>query len=145
MQNLDINNIHFRRFYILEQWYISMKGSDTDYCGWFPETACSTVLHLTKRLADETILSGEHPTDITIITDKSLDLNQEAAVSKIHQIKGIFELISFFMYKFFCTIKARHIANSLPGNPRGDRKYWIGKRNERLSPSKKRVVRSSLD
>ena len=61
-----------------DTWYVLTSGSDKEGCGRTPGSACSTLLYLLQQV-NRTHLSPS--TGIQISTDKSLTIDQQAAVS----------------------------------------------------------------
>ena len=58
-----------------------MDGSDTRTCGRGIHTACSTLEYFITQVLKETHTPNAQDSDVYIITDKSLDINQNIAVS----------------------------------------------------------------
>ena len=64
--------------YFLDTWYVLKRGRDKDGCGRTPGSACLTLPYL---LQQENRTHLPPSTELRIATDKSLAIDQQAAVS----------------------------------------------------------------
>ena len=64
----------------LDIWYVMDRGRDKDGCGRSPESPCNTLLYLLQQV-NRTHLPPDN--ELWIITDKSLVIKQETAVSTV--------------------------------------------------------------
>ena len=61
----------------LETWYVLNRGRDKDGCGRSPDSPCATLRYLLQQV------NRTHDKELHIVTDKSLVIDQQAAVSTI--------------------------------------------------------------
>ena len=92
-----------------DTWYVMMSGSDKDGCGRTPGSACLTLLYL---LQQENRTHLPPSTGIRIATDKSVTVDQQAAVSAfyfksylddgVHDVSRSLTIIFILMMVPFC-------------------------------------------
>ena len=61
-----------------DTWYVMDRGRDKDGCGRSPDSACETLLYLLQQVNRTHLPPGK---ELRIITDKSLRIDQQNAVS----------------------------------------------------------------
>ena len=81
----------------LDTWYVMDRGRDKDGCGRSPDSPCETLLYLLQQV-NRTHLPPDK--ELQIVTDKSLVIDQQTAVSTIDIF--VVELIcsAFLILKF---------------------------------------------
>ena len=91
----EISNFNIY-YFSLDTWYVMKRGSNRDGCGRTPGSACRTLLYLLQQV-NRTHLPPS--TGIRIATDKSMNIDQQAAVSTI-----ICPALHIILFGMFCSI-----------------------------------------
>ena len=63
-----------------DTWYVMDRGRDKDVCGKSPDSPCETLLYLLQQVNRAHLPPNK---ELRIITDKSLRVDQQTAVSSV--------------------------------------------------------------
>ena len=96
--------------YVLDTWYVLERGRDKDGCGRTPGSACLTLPYLLQQV-NRTHLPPS--TELRIATDKSLTIDQQAAVST--------NLFYCLWNQISCSGRSKGFAKDAP--PRGPNSF----------------------